>query len=59
MMQLISSSFEPALRANGFFRLGHRFAEKRSLLFRSLHADPASLPDPRDLHFTGGDHDMG
>ncbi len=59
MMQLISPTFEPALRANGFFRVGQRFAEARSVLYRSLRQDPIALPSALDMQFTGGDHDMG
>lgn len=59
VMQLISPTFDAALRANGFFRVGQRFAGKRSLLFRSLDSRQTALPGCRDIHFAGGDHDMG
>jgi hypothetical protein len=59
MMQVVSPSVENALRANGFFRIGERLAERRSLLFRALSANSFSIPEASYLHFTGGDHDMG
>ena len=59
MMQLVSPAFESALRANGFFRVPEFFAERRALLFRCFDAAPRPGIASSEIHFAGGDHDMG
>ncbi|MGH7961811.1 MAG: GNAT family N-acetyltransferase [Candidatus Binatia bacterium] len=57
--ELVSTAFEPAFRANGFFPVPRRFAEGRALLMRVLSTEHSLPADNTNLHFTGGDHDMG
>jgi GNAT superfamily N-acetyltransferase len=57
--QMVSPSFQSALRLNGFFQAPAFLVDPRSILFRQLEAHPTQMAPARGIHFSGGDHDMG